>query len=251
MRNTTLIHQISLCFLSFLLISCAFEQNSKKTMYTVLKATQIQLTDKDIFDEELDKEITDYDIQEAAYHAKKGFRVPLKSSIILAQSGAQVPDAYMQSALSNYYNVSVYNGFSKTKNSSNRRKDKEQLVNNNYMKLLRLIAAKGGQNTIIIYWGTIEKGDLDEKTNIVKWSQYEGGKLSSKTKALRYLLKFTLVDVTTGNWSSYSPVNIEINYVPHKIGSNITDALQIDELMKKSYDNAALLLSEKYKYKTK
>ncbi|OCG49128.1 hypothetical protein A9G35_12545 [Gilliamella sp. Choc5-1] len=224
----------------------------KNPAYSAAKVAKVQLTDKDIFDEELDKEITDYDIQEAAYLAKKGFHVPLKSSIILVQSGESVPDATMQLEMSKYYQVSVYNGFPKTKTLSNRRKskDSDHVIYNNYMKQLRLIAAKGGQRTIVVYWGELENGVLDEKTNIVNWRLYSGGKLPSNTKSLRYLLKFTLVDVVTGNWSTYSPINVEVDYIPPKFRNNVTDIAQIDQLIHKSYANAALLLAERYKGKS-
>lgn len=250
-KITKLVNFIIILFSSIFLINCSSSQTVKNPAYSAAKVAKVQLTDKDIFDEELDKEITDYDIQEAAYLAKKGFHVPLNSSIILVQSGESVPDATMQSEMSKYYQVSVYNGFPKTKTLLNRRKSKDtdHVIYNNYMKQLRLIAAKGGQRTIVIYWGELENGILDEKTNIVNWRLYHGGKLPSNTKALRYLLKFTLVDVVTGNWSAYSPINIEVDYIPSKPRNNITDAAQIDQLIHKAYANAALLLAEKYKGK--
>ncbi|MWP62706.1 hypothetical protein [Gilliamella sp. Pas-s25] len=252
-KTAQLVNVIIILFLTIFLVNCSSSQTLKNPAYSAAKVAKVQLTDKDIFDEELDKEITDYDIQEAAYLAKKGFHVPLNSSIILVQSGESVPDAAMQSEMAKYYQVSVYNGFPKVKTLSNRRKSKDKdtdhVIHNNYMKQLRLIAAKGGQRTIVVYWGSLENGVLDEKTNIVNWHVYHGGKLPSNTKSLRYLLKFTLVDVVTGNWSTYSPINIEVDYILPKSRNNVTDVAQIDQLIHKAYANAALLLAEKYKGK--
>lgn len=244
---------ISIYCLSLLLISCSAEKTSKNPAYLASKTEQKQLTDKDIFDDEFDKEITEYDIQDAAYQGKKGLFVPLNSSIILVQSGATVPDAYMQSELAKYYRVSVYNGIPNPKNlpSNRKNKDSSNYFNNNYMKKLRFIAAKGGQDTIIIYWKTLEKGTLDQKTNTIKWNQYNGDNLTNNTKLLRYLLKFTLVDVVTGNWSTYSPVNIEVDYIIPKKSTIPTEQFQIDQLIQKTYTNAALLLAERYKIKSK
>lgn len=117
------------------------------------------------------------------------------------------------------------------------------------MKKLRFIAAKGGQDTIIVYWGTIEKGVLDKKTNVINWTPYDGNKLSNETKFLRYLLKFTLVDVVTGNWSTYFPANIEVDYIIPKKSSDESAESQIDQLIRKTYSNSALLLMERYKIK--
>jgi hypothetical protein len=246
-----LVNFIIIPFLSVFLINCSSSETVKNPAYSAAKVAKVQLTDKDIFDEELDKEITDYDIQEAAYLAKKGFSVPLKSSIILVQSGESVPDASMQSEMSKYYQVSVYNGFPRTKTLSSHRKNKDtdRVVHNNYMKQLRLIAAKGGQRTIVVYWGQLENGVFDEKTNIINWRLYQGGKLTSNTKSLRYLLKFTLVDVVTGNWSTYSPINVEVDYVFPNSRNSVTDVAQIEQLIHKAYASGALRLAEKYKGK--
>lgn len=248
-NNTKLVNLLFISVFSLLLVGCSSEKTVKNAAYTASKTVHPQLTDKDIFDEELDKEITDYDIQEAAYQARNGFYVPVNSSIILVKSGATVPDAYMQSELAKFYRISTYNGFANTKRPSNRKKSKdtENAFNNNYMRQLRLIAAKGGQSTIIVYWGTVEKAVLNEKTNLFDWSPYDGTKLQTDTKLLRYLLRFTLVDVITGNWSTYSPVNLEVKYIDKKMNSNMTDALQIDRLIRQTDDNAILLLVDKYK----
>lgn len=237
--------------LSLLLINCSADRTSKNPTYIISKTESKQLTDKDIFDDEFDKEITDYDIEYAAKQAKNGFFVPLNSSIILVQSGATVPDAFMQAEFSKYYHVSVYNGVPQTKHLPSNRKNKDfsNNFNNSYMKKLRFIAAKGGQDTIIVYWGTIEKGVLDKKTNVINWTPYDGNKLSNETKLLRYLLKFTLVDVVTGNWSTYFPANIEVDYIIPKKSSDESTESQIDQLIRKTYSNSALLLMERYKIK--
>lgn len=40
------------------------------------------------------------------------------------------------------------------------------------------------------------------------WSDYKNEKLTDNT-SLRYLVRFTLVDVATGEWATWSPVNYE------------------------------------------
>lgn len=49
-------------------------------------------------------------------------------------------------------------------------------------------------------------------TKEMVWKKYTGGNISGSS--LRYLIRFALVDVATGEWAMYSPVNTEAVVMP-------------------------------------
>ncbi|EOE3465833.1 hypothetical protein ACKEZK_004171, partial [Citrobacter freundii] len=85
--------------------------------------------------------------------------------------------------------------------------DRNSVVNANYMQAMRYIAAKGRQKAIVVYWDELEAGKYNSATKEVVWKKYAGEKLSGSS--LRYLIRFALVDVATGEWATYSPANFE------------------------------------------
>jgi len=82
--------------------------------------------------------------------------------------------------------------------------------NMNYMQSLRYIAAKGQQKTVIVYWDTLQTGKYDNVTKTTLWTDYQNESVPSPG-SLRYLIRFALVDVATGAWATWSPINYEDN----------------------------------------
>lgn len=80
------------------------------------------------------------------------------------------------------------------------------------MQALRYIAAKGRHKAIVVYWEDLEAGKYNSVTKEIAWKKYNGEKLPGLS--LRYLIRFALVDVATGEWATYSPVNTELMAVP-------------------------------------
>lgn len=185
-----------------------------------------QLTDQDVFGNELTLEISEEDIQNAVEEAQGPFELPLNSAIVLVQSGARAPDVMMQNEMQRYYQVSTFSGIpvlrkkypikAKTPEkeivdsadmTENDAPGENGVVNTNYMQALRYIAAKGRNKTVVVYWDNLEIGQYNSATKEVVWRKYNGEKLSGSS--LRYLIRFALVDVDTGEWATYSPVNTE------------------------------------------
>lgn len=183
-----------------------------------------QLTDQDVFGNELTLDITEEDIQNAVEEANGEFFIPMHSPLILVQSGTRAPDVIMQKEMQKYYRVSTFSGIPVTKKKQSTQPaslakvadtntvedfpaSKNSVINANYMQALRYIAAKGRQKTIVVYWGEMESGKYNSTTKEMSWKKYSGEDVSDRS--LRYLIRFALVDVATGEWTTYSPVNIE------------------------------------------
>lgn len=122
----------------------------------------------------------------------------------------------MQEEMRKYYTVSTFSGIPDRQKplTCNKNKDKNEnedvasAENMNWMQALRFVAAKGHQKAIIVYHDTLQTGKYDSALKSTVWSDYKNEKLTD-TISLRYLVRFTLVDVATGEWATWSPVNYE------------------------------------------
>lgn len=222
---------------SLLLTGCAKTSSidARKTKAGAYQQEQIpttsQLTDQDVFGNELTLDISEDDIQNAVEEAQGKFTIPLNSAVVLVKSGSRAPDAMMQQELQRYYQVSTFSGIpairkkrpvqstasiKKTQTDITTDDDfsanQHGVINANYMQAMRYISAKGRQDTIVVYWDELEAGKYNSATKEVVWKKYNGENLSGSS--LRYLIRFALVDVATGEWATYSPANIESVAVP-------------------------------------
>lgn len=77
----------------------------------------------------------------------------------------------------------------------------------NWMQALRFVAAKGHQKAIIVYRDMLQTGKYDSALKSTVWSDYK--MKNSLTLSPCATVRFTLVDVATGEWATRSPVNYE------------------------------------------
>ena len=221
------------------------KKKAQTTQSNFNKNAPQQLTDKDLFGNETTLAVSEEDIQ-AALDGDE-FRVPLNSPVILVQSGNRAPETIMQEGMRKYYTVSTFSGIPDRQKplTCNKNKDKNEnedvasAENMNWMQALRFVAAKGHQKAIIVYQDTLQTGKYDTALKSTVWSDYKNEKLTN-TISLRYLVRFTLVDVATGEWAAWSPVNYEYKVLPPFPGKNeasTTDMTeqQIIQLKQKTY----------------
>jgi len=241
--------------MSFLLVGCTPRSpiDSKKasmsrTEIGSSKTTSTQqLSDKDIFGNETTLAITEEDIQAAL--EGEVFRVPKNSPVILVQSGSRAPEAAMQMELRKFYSVSTYSGIPDRQKSLSCNKDEDGNVtvseNMNYMQALRYVAAKGHQKAIIVYQDSLQSGKYDTVTKNMTWTDYKNEKITT-TSSLRYLVRFTLVDVATGEWASWSPTNYESSIVLPVSGTADITEEQIMHVKQKTYTAVVKDLVNRY-----
>ena len=143
--------------------------------------------------------------------------------------------------MAKYYQISTFSGIpdkqkvvSCNKSVKNEEQNTDVSENMNYMQALRYIAAKGNQKAIIVYWDTLQTGKYDTAIKSTRWSDYRNEKLKDTT-SLRYLVRFALVDVATGEWATWSPVNYEYSILPAMKGKTAVTDLQITQLRQKTY----------------
>lgn len=221
--------------------ACTSQKFTPRT--DVLPPATGHLTEQDVLDINPKQEVTEDDIQDAIKAASSGtFTLTPGDRIILVQSGATVPDSVMQEAMMSHYQVAVYSGIAPIKPRPKLARKGETPLETpepNYIKTLRLAAAKARQDKIIVYWGYLELGKLDNDNKSIVWQRYLSGDIPSSTKQLRYLVRFALVDVKTGMWTMYSSINHQDEYVQTTFKSYENDIVQVNRVKDASYRLAA------------
>ena len=96
----------------------------------------------------------------------------------------------------------------------------------------------------------MQSGEYDAVTKNTVWSDYKNEKLTDIT-SLRYLVRFTLVDVATGEWATWSPVNYEYKMLPSLPGKKdavetVTEQ-QVSQLKQSTYASMVKDLVNRYR----
>lgn len=235
---------ILLCTTSLLLNGCvnspidAQKKGVTRTEKNNNNSLATQLTDKDIFGNETTLAVSEEDIQSAL--DGDTFSVPLNSAVILVQSGSRAPEMAMQQELSRYYRVTTFSGIpdkQKPLSCNKTKNDEGEIItseNMNYMQALRYIAAKGQQKTVIVYWDTLQLSKYDSTTKTTRWSDYRNEAVSDSA-SLRYLIRFALVDVATGEWATWSPINYEHGIRHTLTGKKAVTEQELIQLKQKTF----------------
>ncbi len=169
-----------------------------------------------------------------AFEQKQALKLPKGSSIMLIQSGAMIPDEPMVKGLEKYYNVSVFSGVPAPQGTAG------------YSMPLRLAAAKGGFEKIVVYWGLLETAQKGLGSKAVSWVPFVGGVIPDESQEMRVRLKVAVVDVKTGQWDMFSPEPFEDSATSARYGREASDQGQVAVLKKKSYEAAAEDLVKRY-----
>lgn len=172
--------------------------------------------------------ISEADIQDALA-SKRRFSLPRGASVMLVQSGAIIPDAAMVSGLEKYYSVAVFSGVP----------DQPGATAMNYSRALRLAAARGGHEKLVVYWGLLESGRENLATKVVSWFPFVGGFLPDETQRMRIRLKVAVIDVKTGQWEMFAPDPFEDADSSGRYSRVSADQAQVALLKDKGYRAAA------------
>ncbi|MHC1727791.1 MAG: hypothetical protein AB9866_17605 [Syntrophobacteraceae bacterium] len=151
---------------------------------------------------------------------------------MLIQSGAMIPDEAMVKALEKYYNVSVFSGV--------------PFTGGNYAMALRLAAAKGGYERIVVYWGLLETARKGLGTKAVSWVPFVGGAIPDAGQEMRIRLKVAIVDVKSGHWDMFSPEPFQDTAISARFTRVASDQSQVALLKMKAYEVAAQDLLKRY-----
>lgn len=204
--------------------------DAQKSTYKPRPVVSPQLTEQELFGWDPSAEITEEDIQDALAQAEDEISIPRNASIILVQSGEKTPDTDMQKELEKHYKVATFSGISPSKKVTANKEP--SAATNSYMLTLRYFGARGRQSTVIVYWPTLQMGIFDKQANSVVWQDYQPVNNNNQISSLRYLTRYAVIDIKTGNWEMYSPTSIE-TAIPITPAST-TKAKDLEDVVKTS-----------------
>jgi hypothetical protein len=188
---------------------------------------------------------TEADIQRAIA-ASNRVKLGTGSSLLLIQSGALFPDGPMVAELSKHYRVVPFSGVPATRPARLHSPPAESSDPESYSKSLRLIAARGGADFIVCYWGRLESASDRLITKTVSWVPIVHWIVPDEKQHMRIQLKVALVDVRSGNWSVFSPKPFEDARTSTSPGRGAVDQKQVERLKKLAYEASVTELVQSF-----
>lgn len=125
--------------------------------------------------------------------ARKRFRKPTiaeSGRCLLIQSGAAMPDPELVDAFGPKWKLMTMTGIPDRKPGVARGQE------------IRLAAARGGFDSIICVWGTLESKREQRASKSISWIPVIGWSINDERLYTRIRLRFVLIDVATGHWRS-------------------------------------------------
>jgi hypothetical protein len=156
--------------------------------------------------------------------------------VLLIQSGAAFPDGGMVTELSKHFQVVPFSGIPPAKPDPSQT---DGLRPESYSRLLRLAAAKGGNDTIVCYWGILESESENLATKTVSWMPVVNWVVPDQRQRMRIRLKIALIDVRTGNWTVFSPKPFEESNISRSPRRAAVDQEQVERLKSEAYTASA------------
>ena len=198
----------------------AFQYRGELSEFDVLGITRGEVT-------------TETEISRALDHAKR-VKLHPNSSILLIQSGAVIADSPMISELEKHFRVSTFTGVPPSRGTS-QVYDNESLDPESYSHSLRLAAARGGNDVILCYWGSLESETEDLATKIVSWVPIARWFVPDQKQHLRIRLKIALVDVRSGDWTVFTSKAFDDSRFSTRPRRGIADQKLVEELKNLAY----------------
>lgn len=184
--------------------------------------------------------ITDEIIQQA-FVTKKPFAVRERSPVMLIQSGAMFPDDQMMMPMATRYDIGGFSGIPDRYISGD-----SDTPASPYSMALRLVAARGGYETIVVYWGVLETAREDLATKAVSWVPFIGGAIPDESQRMRIRLKFALIDVKSGQWQLFAPEPLFDETASGSYTREASDQGQVDLLKANAYKAAVQQIVDHY-----
>jgi hypothetical protein len=167
-------------------------------------------------------------------------------SILLIQSGATIPDGPMMTELGKYFSVVPFSGMPPRPPATSGRFETDTFDAESYAKALRLAAARGGNDTIVCYWGFLESENDSLPTKTVSWVPVVNWVVPDEKQHMRIRLKMALIDVRTGNWTVFSPKPFETSRISTSPRRGTADQKQVERLKLEAYTACASDLVKRF-----
>ena len=105
----------------------------------------------------------------------------------------------------------------------------------NFSRSLRLAAARGGNETILCYWGVLESANEKLATKTISWMPVADWIVPDEREHMRIRLKLALIDVRTGNWAVLSPEPVDDSSISRSPRRTVADQKLVETLKQRAY----------------
>lgn len=200
-----------------------------------------ELSAHDILGIDPERPISEEDIRKALA-AKQRLSVRKGSAVMLVQSGAPFPDHDMTAAMERYYTVAAFSGMP----LPNGRQAGTNIDSASYAQIFRLAAAKGGYETIMVYWGVLESATEGSGGRVLSWLPIVGGSIPDQSQSMRIRLMVAIIDVASGQWETFTPEPFVDSASSTERRRAVSDQEQVAVLKGKAYKAAADTLVQRY-----
>jgi len=203
-----------------------------------------ELTELDVLGIDLAKPVSEAEIaRELDRH--QGIALRKRDTLLVLQSGALIPDDPMVRALGQYFGVTPFSGVPvpgpiQTASAT------PGAGAPSYATTLRLAAARSGASTIICYWGLLESGVENHVTKAISWVPIVGAAIPDQSQHMRIRLKVAVIDVRSGNWSTFAPEAYVDTALSASLNRAASDQEQVALLKEQAYKAAAEQLVARY-----
>jgi hypothetical protein len=226
---------------AFLLMGCHTEKGyrsadfSGQKLYTKGYSSATELKENDVLGLKNTSEVSDDDISRILDETST-IKVREGSTLLLVQSGARSPDQSMIDELSKRFVVVPHTGI--PSEIRNGRDDTS--------KALRLAAAHSKAETILVYWGELEMKRDEMPTSLVSWVPVVDFMVPDEFERLRMHLKLALIDVRSGNWSTFRTEPIETEALTTRHAREHQKRYPLQNSKNRLYQNAVRKLVDNY-----
>jgi len=192
----------------------------------VVAVVQAALTETDVLGFDTAQSVSEEEIVKAAGPRGK-VQVKRGAPVMLIQAGAAAPDEIMLREAGNFFALTSFSGFAQ------RRHDAGESAN--LARALRLTAAKGGSDFLIVYWPILEAGG--SKPGAPDWRPI-GGDIPFEAEQVRMRMRMLVVDVKSGHWATASPETLEDKAARGGWFRKPTSAQRIAAIKERAYKHA-------------
>ncbi|XHS76459.1 hypothetical protein ACFJGW_12015 [Burkholderiaceae bacterium UC74_6] len=200
-----------------------------------------ELSEFDVLGIARDARPSDADITAALAHPRM-LSLSRSSKLLVIQSGAMFPDAPMMEALKARYNATGFSG----RAASPSRSPNDAVDPQSYSRSLRLAAAQGGCDKLLVYWGVLESARKDNIASHVSWVPVVGWMLPDEREHMRLRLRLALIDVATGQWEMLEPAPVADDSLSTVLSRRDIDQTLVAQLKQRGYAGAADALAQRF-----
>jgi len=190
--------------------------------------------------------ISDQEIANALSHHHP-VQAEIGKPLLVVQSGAIAPDADMVTALQRHFPIIPFNGQPPIGDTAGNRvaaissgatapmDGRMTEASASYARRLRLAAAEGGADHILVYWGMLETARRNEATAFLSWVPVVGRAIPDQSQEMRIRLKAALIDTASGQWRMLTPPAISDGSLSSTLTRHASDQDQVALLKQRGY----------------